>query len=373
MSLPWAAPDYGGHCLNQVLPDALALLTGQPTVLPYPTAHRVVVVLVDGLGRDILAEYAGAAPFLAQMTPIVPDGIDAVFPSTTPVSITSLGTGLTPGEHGVVGQSFWLPEADQMLFPLRWRDRPEPLAVQPEPTVLQTATAAGIAVTVVSERAFAGSGLTAVALRGGHYFGTDSAGAAVMALAAAAAEPPPTLTYGYFSNVDKSGHVYGAGSDQWLLDLEYTDRALADLAQRLPRDTLLLVTGDHGMVNCPDDARIDVDNPALHAPLRGLAGEPRMRHLYLKPGHSAEQTAALWRRHLGEAAVVVTRTEAIDAGWFGPVATGIDDRIGDVLALPTGDGALVSARFDAIVSSLRGQHGGLSARELRVPLLGWRN
>lgn len=373
MSLPWAAPDYGRHCLNQVMPDALALLTGQPMVLPYPAADRVVVVLVDGLGRDSLAAAAASAPFLTAMTPIVADGIDAVFPSTTAASITSLGTGLAPGSHGVVGASFWLPETDGILFPLGWRDRPEPRLVQPEPTVLQQAAAAGVAATVVSERSFAGSGLTTAALRGGRYVGADSPGEVVIGLAAAAAEPPPTLVYGYFHTVDKSGHIHGAGSEQWLLDLHYTDCALADLAERLPRGTLLLVTGDHGMVNCPDDARVNVDEPALHAPLRRMAGEPRMRHLYVKQGYPAADAAGVWQRHLGDAAAVVTRDEAVAAGWFGPVAAGLDERIGEVIALPTGDGALVSQRFDSIVSGLRGQHGGLTSVELRVPLLGWRS
>lgn len=371
MSLPWRAPDYGGRCLDRVLPDALALLTGDPMVLPYPAAERVVLVLVDGLGRDLLAEAGDAAPFLASMSAIVPEGIDAVFPSTTAASITSLGTGLPPGGHGMVGASFWLPEHDNVLFPLRWRERPEPLAVQPEPTVLQQAAATAVAVTVVSERSLAGSGLTSAALRGGRYVGADSPGEIVVALAAAAAEPPPALVYGYFHAVDKSGHIHGAGSEQWLLDLRYTDRAIADLADRLPRGTLLLVTGDHGMVNCPDAARINVDDHALHAPLRRMAGEPRMRHLYVRPGFSAADAAAVWQRHLGDAAVVLTRQQAIDAGLFGPVGTGIAERIGDAIALPTGDGALVSQRYDSIVSSLRGQHGGLTERELKVPLLGW--
>ena len=371
MSLPWAPPDYGGRCLTQVLPSAVALLTGESMTLPLPSAERVVVVLVDGLGRDILSDATGAAPFLSSLTPVVPEGIDAVFPSTTAASLTSLGTGLPPGEHGVVGASFWMAETDNILFPLGWRERPDPWVVQPERTMLERAAAAGIATTVVSERSFAGSGLTVAALRGGRFLGADSPGEVVVALAAAAAEHPPTLSYGYFHTVDKSGHIHGAGSQQWLLDLQYTDLAIAHLAERLPHGTLLLVTGDHGMVNCPDDARISIDDHVLQAPLRRLAGEPRMRHLYLKPGAAPADVALGWQRVLGDAAVVVTREEAIAEGLFGAVAPGIEERIGDVLAIPTGNVALVSQKFDSIVSSLRGQHGGLTEVERRVPLLGW--
>ncbi len=367
--LPWAAPAYDGACLTQLLPSAVASLTRTQPVLPIPPADRIVVLLVDGLGHLLLPLAGDQVPYLAQMTPLVPDGIDVVFPSTTAASLTSLGTGLPPGGHGIVGASFWLPELGRALLPLRWRDQPNATAVQPERTVFQRAEAMGIAVTIVGPRSFAGSGLTAAALRGGRYLGADSVGETVVGVAAAAGQAPPALVYGYFSTVDKSGHVHGVGSEQWLLDLQHTDRAIAQIAERLPPGTLLLVTGDHGMINCPDEARIDIDAPWFADGVRAIAGEPRMRHVYLRPGASGSEVAQRWQDRLGDRAVVLTRDTAVAAGLFGDLAAGIADRIGDVLALATDDNALVSEKVDSIVSSLRGQHGGLTELERRVPLL----
>jgi len=347
-----------------------ALLRERP-VLPLPGADRIVVLLVDGLGHDQLPGDAQVAPFLAQMTPLVPDGIDAAFPSTTAASIASIGTGLAPGEHGMVGASFWLPELDNILFPLRWRERPNARAVQPEPTLFERAEAANIAVTAVGARAFAGSGLTVAALRGGRYIGADSPGETVVAVADAVSGPAPGLVYGYFSAVDKSGHVHGVGSPQWELDLFHTDLAISQIAQRLPRGTLLLVTGDHGMINCSEEDRVTIDGPEFARGVRRIAGEPRMRHIYLRRGAAAADVALQWQDLLGDRAVVLTRDEAVAQGLFGRIAPGVGQRIGDVLALPTHHTALVSERFDSIVSGLRGQHGGLTRAERRVPLLGW--
>ena len=80
--------------------------------------------------------------------------------------------------------------------------------------------------------------------------------------------------------------------------------------------------------------------------------------------------AARWSQTLGDAAVVLTKRSAVDAGLFGPVRHDVSGRIGDVLALPTGAGILAS-QADAVVSGLRGQHGGLTDPERRVPLLSW--
>jgi len=370
MQLPWPAPDHGGRCLTQVVPAAIASLTRSTSPLRLPDADRVVVLLVDGLGEDLLREHAEHAPFLAEMAPAVEGGIDAVFPSTTAASITSLGTGLPTGSHGIVGMAFWLPELGDVLYPLGWRDRPNPSVVQPETTQWQLAERMGIAVSIVGPRQFDGSGLTTSALRGGRYVGADSPGETVVAVSGAVQGSPPCLAYGYFSTVDKSGHIHGAGSEQWLIDLEHTDRAIRQLAERVPAGTLLVVTGDHGMVNCPDEARVSIDGRDFAVDVRRVAGEPRMRHVYTEPGADAAEVAQRWQRLLGERAVVLTRAQAIDAGLFGSVAPGVDERIGDVLALPTGDGAL-TMQADSIVSGLRGQHGGLTAAERRVPLLVW--
>jgi hypothetical protein len=131
------------------------------------------------------------------------------------------------------------------------------------------------------------------------------------------------------------------------------------------------VTADHGMVNCPDASRIDIDGESFGHGVRRIAGEPRMRQVYLRPGASADRVADRWQNLLADRAVVITRQRAVAAGLFGQVGYGMSERIGDVLALPVGDFSLVSQKVDSIVSGLRGQHGGLTDPERRVPLLAW--
>ena len=85
------------------------------------------------------------------------------------------------------------------------------------------------------------------------------------------------------------------------------------------------------------------------------------------PG-AAGEVAEVWRRVLGERAWVLSREQAVGTGWFGAVDEEYVARIGDVVAVARGSTVLSSPRTDSIVSSLVGQHGGMTDDELAVPL-----
>ena len=168
---------------------------------------------MDGLGALQLAEHAAIAPRLSAMADLGP--LSAPFPSTTSVSLTSLGTGLAPGMHGIVGSAFRLDDGS-VLSPLSWGHDPNPIVTQPEPTVLERAAAAGILVTTAAPSAHRSSGLTRAALRGGDYPGADSLtkrlDVTARAIGRARAEGRTSLTYVYWPDLDKAGHVYGVAS-----------------------------------------------------------------------------------------------------------------------------------------------------------------
>ena len=114
------------------------------------------------------------------------------------------------------------------------------------------------------------------------------------------------------------------------------DKLAEQLASVLPSGTLLYVTADHGMLDISQAHRVDVDALAdLRKGVALLGGEPRARHVYAEPG-AADDVLAAWRDVLGERALVVSRDEAINGGWFGPVEPGVADRIGDVVAAAAG-------------------------------------
>ncbi|MEU3457976.1 nucleotide pyrophosphatase/phosphodiesterase family protein [Micromonospora sp. NPDC006766] len=375
--LEQVAPRYGGGSLADILPSALAAL-GVPGAVDLlglgprlSGVRRIAVLLVDGLGWYQIPNAAPYAPTLAGLTATIGTPLTSGFPSTTPTSLVTLGTGTPSGAHGVLGFKVRVPDTDRVLSHIEWAGDPEPLRWQPVPTWYERARSAGVAVTVVSRPEYGGSGLTLAANRGGDYRGASGVDAlAGQMLAALAAGAGPTLVSGYHPDLDRHGHLSGVDSVPWRLAAAEVDRLLARLVDGLPPDAALLVTADHGQLNVPDEHRFDLDtDPRLRAGVRVVAGEPRVRYLHVEPGAAADVVAA-WSAVLDGAARVTTRDEAVATGWFGPVPEEHLSRIGDVVVVCRGTYAVVATRSEKpIESRLVAYHGADTAAEMTIPLL----
>jgi hypothetical protein len=141
----------------------------------------------------------------------------------------------------------------------------------------------------------------------------------------------------------------------------------------LPSDAALLVTADHGGLNVPVDARIDLDaDPQLAAGVRVVAGDPRVRYLYTEPD-AASDVAAAWSALADGWAEVHSRDAAVAAGLFGPVHPDHLPRIGDVVVICTGDTAVfATAHEPPEVAQLVGFHGAATPAEMAIPLITFR-
>ncbi|RVW07334.1 alkaline phosphatase family protein [Prescottella agglutinans] len=369
---------YAEPALADVLPSALAScgVPGERNRLGLPETDRTVVLLIDGLGWNLLRRNVDAAPFL---NGVEGRPIRAGFPTTTASSLASFGTGLPPGRHGVTGYVSDVAEAGGPFNWLRWQrvgDRRDasarvvPERIQPYPTVFERATAAGVVATTVLPREFAGSGLTRATLRGARFVGTVAYGDLLHSTVHAATAGERTLVYCYLSQMDTLGHVYGPGTEGWVAQLTIVDRFVEDLVARLGPDVELLVTADHGMAVVDPSDRIDFDTtPDLSEGVAALTGEARCRYVHAEPGR-AVAVLRRWREVLGERAWVGTRDDVVAAGLIGPDPTPAAlRRIGDVVAIARGGTAVVRTEVEPRMSMLSGQHGALTDDELLVPLL----
>jgi len=371
-------PSYGAASLADLSSSILASLTpGSPegqNVLGLPPARRACLLIVDGLGWELLRAHPAAAPFLSELARNSDSKpITAGFPATTVTSLGSICTGQPPGQHGILGYQVMIPGENRLLNGLRWDSRVNPRQWQPLPTIYERATEAGIAASHVAQGSFRGTGLTVAAMRGSDYRPADSMGALAAQAADAITQNERAYVTVYHGDLDATGHVFGVGSDAWYNHLVHVDKLAEQLAGAMPSDSVMYVTADHGMVDVSPDDKLDVDaRPELLAGLSLLGGEPRARHLYTRQGAAAD-VLAVWRDVLGERAWVLSREEAIKEGWFGPVADDMAPRIGDVVAAPAGSLALVAAKTEPRESALFGMHGSLTSAEQLVPALVFRS
>lgn len=376
---PVPLPRYGSRSLAEVLPSILAALglAGFADQIGVGPARRACLLLVDGLGWEGLRANANAAPFL---NAIAREPLTTGFPATTVASNGMLGTGLAPGTTGVAGYTMALPGFDRALNGLTWslyglgarvdlRSEVVPEVFQPEPTLAERAAAAGLRLEYAGPPTHDGSGLTRAVWRGSQFHPAESLDA-IAQTALTLLDAAPAAFLGYHPHLDTAGHIHGVRSQSWRDELTAIDRGIRELAERLPAHTVLVVTGDHGMVDLRPEQRLDLaDYPELARGVALLAGEARARYVRTVPG-AAPDVLGAWQSIVGDRMWIWSREEAIATGIFGPRVTDrARERLGDIVAAAFDDVGIVQRDVDPAQPRLNGHHGSLTDAERLVPLL----
>lgn len=357
-------PDYGGANVCGIIPG---LLGGgrAPTWFPavVENASAVVLVVLDGLGWNQLREREEIAPTLAAMSG---GHITTVVPSTTATALTSIATGLTPAEHGIIGYRVWA--GGQVTNMLRWtaadvdrRATLPPAEVQPHRPFC------GQRVPYVTARELIGSAFSEAHLRGGDPVGYRAASSLPVAVAQQVTSGA-SFVHAYYAGIDRIAHERGFGPF-YDAELRCADRLVADLIDLVGPETAVLVTADHGQVQVGDRI-IEPDARVLRS-TQFQSGEGRMRWFHARPGASEELRAALVDQ-FADVGWVRRRDEAIDEGWFGPmVSSPVAARMGDVVVAAR-DPISLHDPDDSGPYALICRHGSLTADEMLVPFIGAR-
>ncbi|CAN2191770.1 Type I phosphodiesterase/nucleotide pyrophosphatase/phosphate transferase [Candidatus Nanopelagicaceae bacterium] len=330
---------------------------------------RELVFLVDGLGADLLSKYADVAPSLSRM--VMHGTVTTSFPSTTATSLATLTTGEMPGAHGMLGYTVQVPRSGgRVLNSLKWDERVDPVMWQPVPTLFERASAEGISTTHVAAKRYENTGFTRAVFRGANYKGANVS-ADLISETVAALQKSPSFVYLYVNDVDSAGHSDGVGSDKWIAALKSVDDLVKALMQKLPKGTRIWLTADHGMINVEEKVILGKENDLL-SDIAVIAGEPRMRHLYLstESASAEKEVISRWESELGSKVKMHTRQSAITAGLFGPnVSLDASERAGDVIAIAQGNLVLLDPERADKEGAMIGHHGGDSVIESSVPLL----
>ncbi|HWD62177.1 MAG TPA: alkaline phosphatase family protein [Humibacter sp.] len=361
--------------LADVLTSCLATVTGAHGAIDLPEVSRTVVVVVDGLGSHALRARSGHARFLAPRLTRATT-ITSGSPTTTAAAITTLCTGHMPGEHGIIGYRARDPRTGRVFNHLSgWNGDPDPATWQRCETVFERATAQGVVAYAIGPERYSSSSFTAASLRGAEYVGANSMQHRVELVRDLFDRGGRQVVYLYVPELDVIAHAQGSESDAWLVALEQLDSVMSTLARSLRAGEGAFVTADHGILDVPQGSHVLFDAvPELTVGVQQVGGEPRMLQLYLDRAATdddREMLAASWREAEGNRAWVATRSEAIEAGWFGPTMDAeVAPRIGDVLVAARARIAYYDSSPEGIRSrTMVGQHGSFSSEEQKVPLI----
>lgn len=340
--------------------------------------HRHIVLLViDGLGYDYLQQASPGDTLRAYLE----SAITSVFPSTTATAITTFLTGLAPQQHGLSGWHTWFRELGSVItvLPARARfggatlgdagiDLGRLYGHVPVFDLLANASC------LVAPAHIAHSDFN-VAHRGrAQQRVYDSLDELVQLTIRAVREAPaPGYVYAYWPELDRLAHEHGIGSTQAEEHLSELDAAFTVLIEGLAgTDTVLVVTADHGIIDSGEAYAIDLaDHPALADTLTlPLCGERRASYCYVRPDRRAD-FEHYCRTELTPYAELRPSAELIEHGWFGlgTPHPRLAERVGDYTLLMKENYVIK----DWLVGEPRytqvGVHGGISAQEMRVPLI----
>lgn len=342
---------------------ALGLPISSGLSLP-PSPGIEILFLIDGLGAKTLAQHRDAAPNISSIATVT--DLMSEFPSTTATSLTSIGTGLHPAEHGMLGYTVRIPYSDnRLLNALKWDSRVDPVIWQSRATLFEQGAKVGIHSFNISAERYAGSGFTEAALRGATFLGANTFDRMIDQLHFAT-KKRPTFIYLYINDLDAAGHEFGVGSPEWIDALTMADDFVGLVRQNLPAGVRFTITSDHGMLNAQEKIMIDGQ---LIRDVTLIGGEPRARHIYVTEGRERYVQSA-WHAKLGAKAQVLLKSEAIEQELFGADPTPQTlERMGDLVVIPRDEMVLIEPARKHLEGAMVGHHGGLTEVERSIPLV----
>lgn len=355
---------YDGPGITSLLPALMGATDASWLPAPVRDANTTIVLVLDGLGWDAIERHPQLMPTLRSL-----DGgaVTSVVPSTTAAALTSITTGLAPSEHGLVG--FRMRAEGNVLNVLAWQHEGTSKRA-PDPGLMQRhAPFRGRPVPVVTRAEFRTTGFSEAHLRGAEFYGWRAVSTIVEHCRALAARGEP-LVYAYYPGVDEVAHTYGIENSYYTSELAFADRLVGDLLDALPSHAAVLVTADHGQVDLPEDAWIEL-GPDVAPLVEACAGDARFRYLYARRGAADDLLVAAREAH-GPDAWVMSREQLEDEGWLGPPPTSaIRRRLGDVVLAASRDIAFVDPALPR-EARLRSGHGSVTRAEMLVPVIAGR-
>jgi hypothetical protein len=395
-------PDYhGGSILN--LPPSICQWLGIPQLGENPLrpellvsnssdVRRVILILVDALSllrlqrwmsdgtASVWSRLAGQGQ-LAALTSIVP--------STTSAALTSLWSGTSPAKHGIIGYEMWLKEygvVSNMILhtPITFENDSGSLGkagFKPEqflnlPTLGTHLASYGVKSYALQHRSIIRSGLSQMFFRDVSLHGFLSSAELWVNLRHLIESNPQQRQFFwiYTGQIDHFSHFYHPDDERTAAEFSefsqtFEQHFLDQLSPATRRGTLIVLTADHGMIATRQFAGYDLRNhPELSRCLHILpTGEHRLMYLFIKPGQVDEVRGYFDQTWPGQFALL-DPTEAVAKGLFGPGTPHprLAERMGDLIAIARDNAYLWWAEKE---NMLIGQHGGLSAEEMIVPLL----
>lgn len=387
-STEFCKPLYSSYCFSQIPKTVFSLFTDRSDGLPSDTYlkgpyKQVVLLLIDGFGWHFFEKYRDRCPILARIcNEGIASKITSMFPSTTAGHITCIHTDLVPSQSGIYEWFIYEPSLDEIIAPLPYQiagDRApdslqlDPTKIFPNKTIYQSLSERGIKSIAVQPANICDSVYSKAICHGAKILGYSKPSEGLDLIIDQL--KPSTYAFFYYGGVDSIGHRKGIDSTQFSKCVEEIFIAIEAFVKKLPKETALIITADHGMTAIDPKTTFylneqipNIEKYLLHnkrgRPL-APAGSPRDYFVHASNEKKDELIEILTHFLKGKAEVYPTE-KLIDEGFFGSknATQAFLGRVGNIVILPYKGEAIWWHEKKRFSQNFYGSHGGLTRQEM---------
>jgi hypothetical protein len=396
-------PDYDGRSVANLAPTIARLLNTnfEGTELKRnllaevdEEIGHVILFIVDAFGYNLLFRTKGVR---AALDLIFPRGrakrtfITSVFPSTTSAALTSISTGLTPSEHGMLGYTLFLKELGSVvnmitLSPVNEKEKSRifdlgltPERLLPHVKLTEALEQSGIPTRFLIRFELKGSGLSTLLYKRSEAIPYLSLSDMFLSLSKILHERKGGLTIVYWDGLDAMQHHYGPFSKETNFELFTFLNSMREFFGNVKRNSLdgvfFMLSSDHGQAETKDELAFKAEDIKLFKESLAIppTGEGRCAYMHLR--RDAKRFNRNFEEKLGKHFCLLETGKLALSGLFGKPAVPREymDRLGDFISIARGASKLVftyDVRERHEPPFVRyGSHGGLTINEMVVPLI----
>ncbi len=378
-------PSYHGYSIVNISNAVLEHFGCDPIHKSYPFEellpglfqgiNKILIFLIDAFGYHSLENALSKENILSNAKILK---ATSVFPTTTSSAISSLLTGCTPIEHGMLGYILYLKEIGGLVNMIelssptlgKLPSSVPPRSILLTETIFEKLTRIGVRCFVLTSKTIRGSGFSNLTHSGASVRSYQSFGDLIQEFSEIVELEGNVFGFVYWGLLDSIGHKKGVNSRAFETELYWLLKMCnQEIASKLKSDTLLIIMGDHGQIATPWQNEVwwSWKDPISKHFMMAPGGEMRMMHIYTK---DVDEVVQYIQEEHKDKATLYTKEQAINLGLFGDgeIREESLDRIGDVVLIAKKDYSFYF-KFTGREESLKSKHGALSLEELLVPLV----
>jgi len=398
-------PQYDGLSLINISHTILSHFGAEPFRPTLPNGFykdlkdtsNVVLFLIDGLGWNLFEKASKTNNFFKT---IIKNRkihqITSVFPPSTPAALTSLNTGLTPKEHGIIEWFLYFKNLDSIIRTIPYEKvntiddkEKNPLPDNPKilfngKTIFEYLAEKGIRSYCFLPEEYKDTVYTRAVMREGIIVPYSNLKQLMQKLKNKLKNVENSYFYIYIPSVDSLSHDYGPASinvQKEVIKLANTLKTdfLEKLDDSTAKKTGIILVADHGQFPINPLNTIYIDkyqeiisnlNKTNIGKTIFPTGNPRNVFLSVKK-EKIKETVVFLKALLKNKAEVILMNQKVINKLYGTGVSHKDflNRIGNILILPNGKNMVWLEYLPSEKITFLGHHGGLGKDAMVIPLV----